>query len=117
MWTEIQVNKLERSIKHHKAFKADPDNVELGSDTCPCCWSWISYSCAGCPISQYTGTLFCQETPFDELILAIEELEVAKHSANVNQELITELKNSVQDASQAEIGFLEEVLEYGRENK
>jgi len=55
--------------------------VDNGSrETCPLCWHYWEELCHGCPIREWTGLPYCQDTPYeryyDEPTLATAQTEL-----------------------------------------
>ena len=88
---------LEASIKHWERMRDDPEGKEEPfSEDCPCCQEFTSVLCEGCPISEAVEEFGCDNTPYWLARNAFEEL--GKDSPEFKE------------AAQAEIDFLNEVL-------
>lgn len=96
---ELQTKRLKESIAHWERMRDDPECEEVPcSADCPCCRQYqiISLLCGECPIFEFTGKINCRRTPYGNA--AIEFVRSGKKSSKFKE------------AAQAEIDFLNEVL-------
>ena len=69
-WTERQKRALRGSIKKWEKI-VDGTGVDNGRWNCSCCIAFDKYGhlmCEGCPISIFTGTTECRNTPYAEYV-------------------------------------------------
>lgn len=94
---KTQTKALKQSIKHWERMRDDPEGKEEPFiDDCPCCQEFHTMCCEGCPISEAVDDWGCDGTPYTFARGAFEEF--GKDSPEFKE------------AAQAEIDFLNEVL-------
>lgn len=59
---------LKESIVAWKAklTETDPDAIHIGMSSCPLCLRHYNHDCAGCPIEEDTGLIWCGNTPYPD---------------------------------------------------
>ena len=78
-----------------------PDDVDYGSDSCALCAHFIQNNCEGCPVEEKTGQWRCQDSPYEDVLKAIETWE---------ENPTVENSKKVKIAVQAELDFLKSLL-------
>ena len=56
---------IQESIAKWEAIR-DGKGVDQGHYNCPLCHEYYYRRCAGCPIQEHTGEMYCIDTPYDK---------------------------------------------------
>jgi hypothetical protein len=85
---------LDLSIKKWEDILAGTESDE-GSDNCALCYLFVREACIGCPVREYTGYKFCDESPYDEW----RDLEcdtIYNTNGNIDKEAVNAAYNEAQ---------------------
>ena len=99
-WTEQQKKALRGSIRKWQKI-ADMTGIDEGPDNCPCCkiW-WKDKDCEGCPISQFTCSTECMDTPYTQWMNTIQQDQDGNRKATFR---------SQQEMALSELNFIKAV--------
>ena len=95
---------LRQSIEkwERNAVAETPEDIMVGSDSCPLCQLFWKRRCEGCPVRDRTEETYCDGSPYDDAYFA----GARWISAPENESL----RNEAHAAFRAEVGFLRSLL-------
>lgn len=95
---------LKKSIEHWKQNLENFPDIEIGAGYCSLCQHYTCAICNGCPIAMHTKVKGCKSTPYSQVAQLYFSYVTNPDSCNLTLQ-------SLYEAVEAEVKFLEHVLE------
>lgn len=89
-----------------------PEEYLIGTRDCALCALFWKGDCAGCPVSEASGELYCNGTPYLEADHA-EKMWVQALNVPFDEAAITHRRNAAHAAARKEVDFLKSLLPEG----